>query len=117
MGTAQTIGVVLGELGDLAETVAGVLGHSTAGAVVEVASLVLYDAAKTAHTIDALELERIRQSRAAGTAAGQGAWTESHQDFARRCGACGTTIRTCNLTNENTPGGGKCCPDCNHPKP
>jgi len=117
MGTAETIGVVLGELGDLAETVAGVLGHSTAGAVVQVASLVLYDAQNIARTVDARELEQIRQSRATGTAAGRGAWTESHQDFARRCAACGTTLRTCNLTHEASASGAKCCPDCNHPAP
>lgn len=116
MGTAQTIGVVLGELGELAETVASVLGHSTAGAVVQVASIVFHDASNTAHTIDALELEQIRQSRAIGLAAGQSASVESHQDFARRCSACGTTFRTCNLTRESSAGK-KCCADCNHPPP
>jgi hypothetical protein len=116
-GTADTIGVVLGELGELAQTVAGVLGHSPAGAVAQVASLVFFDAAQTAHVVGAIELEQIRQSQATGTAAGRSAYEASRQNFARRCLACDATLRTCNMANATTIGGAKCCPDCEHPKP
>lgn len=115
-GTAETIGVVLGELGELAQTVAGVLGHSPIGAVAQVASLVFYDAAKTAHVVGAIELEQIRQSQATGTAAGRSAYAESRQNFQRRCVACAATLRACNTTQQ-TSNGGKCCADCEHPSP
>jgi hypothetical protein len=116
MGTADTIGVVLGELGSFAETVAGVLGHSPVGAVAQVASLVFYDAAQTAHTVGAIELEQIRVSRATGMAAGRAAYEASRQNFARRCVACDATLHACNLAQATTDGR-KCCPACQHPIP
>ena len=115
-GTADTVGVVLGELGELAQTVASVLGHSTAGAVAQVASLVFFDAAETAHVVGAIELEQIRKARETGMAAGAEAWRESHQNFARRCNACSATLRVCNMTKA-TSGGKACCADCDHPPP
>lgn len=84
MGTANTVGVVLEELGELAQTVATVLGHSPAGVVAQVAGLVFYDAANVAHVVDADEIEAIRLSRETGMAAGAAAYAESKQDFTRR---------------------------------
>lgn len=115
-GTAETVGVVLEELGGLAESVAQALGHTTAGAVVQIASLVFFDAAETAHTVGAIELDEIRKRREQGTAAGRGAYEESRQNFVRRCTACDATLRACNLAKA-TSNGGKCCPDCHHPAP
>ena len=115
-GTADTVGVVLEELGELAESVATVLGLSPAATVVRVASLVFYDAAETAHRIGALELAQIAERRKQGQAAGAGAAYESRQNFARRCVSCDATLRVCNMTRA-TSAGGKCCPDCSHPGP
>lgn len=116
MGTADSVGVVLEELGDLAANVARVLGHSKAGAIVEVASLVFHDASQTAHRVGALEIERIRREQEQQQAAGRGADVESRQDFARRCLACDATLRVCNMTKA-TSAGKACCADCKHPEP
>lgn len=113
---SDTVGVVLEELGELAESVANVLGLTPAGAVVRVASLVLYDASETAHRIGALELSQIAERRAQGQAAGAGAAYESRQDFARRCVSCDATFRVCNMTKA-TSNGKPCCPECSHPGP
>ena len=116
MGTADTVGVVLEELSDLAANVARVLGHSQAGAVVEIASLVFRDASQTAHRIGAIEIEQIKRQREQQQAAGHGADVESRQNFARRCDACDATLQVCNMTKA-TSGGKACCADCKHPEP
>jgi len=115
MGTANTVGVVLEELGEIAQTVAAVLGHSPAGVVAQVAGLVFYDAANVAHVVDADQIEAIRQSRQTGMAAGAAAYAESHQDFARRCSACDATLAVCDLMQETSAVA--CCVNCSHPTP
>jgi hypothetical protein len=116
-GTADTVGVVLEELGELAASVARVLGHSSkAGAIVEIASIVFHDASETAHRVGAFEIEQIRKQQEQHQAAGRGADAESRQNFARRCVACDATLRVCNMT-QVTSGGKRCCADCAHPGP
>jgi hypothetical protein len=112
----KTVGIVLEELGDLASSIAVLLGHSPAGVVAQVAALVFLDAANVAHVVSAEEVAELQALRARSIAAGESAWRESHQDFVRRCVACSVTIRDCNASKQAAEGKA-CCSECNHPAP
>lgn len=79
----MSFSTTLEELGEIA-SVASRLVPGTAGTVVHVTSLVLKGAGGIVRELDAAELERIRQSRATGMAAGAAAYEASRNAGPRR---------------------------------
>lgn len=79
----MSVELALSEVAGLLEDVGAVCGVSSACTVVRVSGVVVRLASGVARVVEGDELERIRQSRALGTAAGEAALEASHQVFKR----------------------------------
>lgn len=79
-----TLDVVLDEAGDIADAVAKEMRIEPVRTVLQVTGIVLHAASGATFTINAAEVERIRQARALGEASGRSAYEASKQDFHKK---------------------------------